>query len=576
MFKLFYIAFYNLTSRYCIAAGFAVLFTLSGMAQNLIPNNSFEQFNDPDYPYLDTSETVFIGVKEWFNPIDQIASVTSYRLENNRGNLNVIKPAHGQANGFLYFRHDTVGLFNHPYYKTFLQTKLLDTLQAGCKYEFSLYTLPTGITFIEPNPFDSLTNSGMFCGVKEIDAHFSNTRIFDSTSTIGKEFDNANIQPQIKLSNGSYITDTATHTFLKGSFIATGGEQYLTLGFFSPIDSIPVYNLRYKKVVTSKTPVFWGNVIRMHVDYLSLERLSPPDTLITSSRDTNLCPNDSLQIFSYAQDALSLKWDDGSTDSLRTITQPGTYWVEAYYPCGDVLSDTILVSPSSALPPINVADTTVCKGKAVQYTLPLGPDYLLDGNHVSNNFSLSQSGMHTLKASNVCETKTFNFFIHEKQVNPLPNISIGDTALCDGEQFSIALPPGFDYSLNGAALNSNSLLLDQRNEYLLEIDNSCETKTVSFSINDDGCEMELYIPSAFTPNGDGLNDCFEVYVTEYDSYHLQVFNRWGSLIFETYNPNDCWDGKVKGEIVMGTFVYKINADDGKSMRKVHGTVSVLL
>jgi gliding motility-associated-like protein len=52
----------------------------------------------------------------------------------------------------------------------------------------------------------------------------------------------------------------------------------------------------------------------------------------------------------------------------------------------------------------------------------------------------------------------------------------------------------------------------------------------------------FYIPSAFTPNGDGLNDVFEVVGTSIAEYELTIFNRWGNVIFHSTDPKDVWVG----------------------------------
>jgi len=69
------------------------------------------------------------------------------------------------------------------------------------------------------------------------------------------------------------------------------------------------------------------------------------------------------------------------------------------------------------------------------------------------------------------------------------------------------------------------------------------------------------VPNAFTPNGDGRNDCFgltrwgDVQVEQ-----LSIFNRWGLMIFSTQNPSDCWDGTYKGvPQPTGAYVYVIRA-----------------
>lgn len=56
----------------------------------------------------------------------------------------------------------------------------------------------------------------------------------------------------------------------------------------------------------------------------------------------------------------------------------------------------------------------------------------------------------------------------------------------------------------------------------------------------------LQIPNAFSPNGDGQNDIFYPKIFGIDNMNLKIFNRFGQLIFESYNPNFGWDGKFKG------------------------------
>src|SRR4051794_21122795 len=55
--------------------------------------------------------------------------------------------------------------------------------------------------------------------------------------------------------------------------------------------------------------------------------------------------------------------------------------------------------------------------------------------------------------------------------------------------------------------------------------------------------LQLYNPSAFTPNGDGLNDTFGIKGDGIKNYHIYVFDRWGKVIFESSNPKEQWDGK---------------------------------
>lgn len=72
--------------------------------------------------------------------------------------------------------------------------------------------------------------------------------------------------------------------------------------------------------------------------------------------------------------------------------------------------------------------------------------------------------------------------------------------------------------------------------------------------------VSIYIPNAFTPNGDGMNDLFGVKGEGIRDYHLYIYNRWGEMIWETTNPHHQWDGKYQGQMAeTGVYVYLLYA-----------------
>jgi gliding motility-associated-like protein len=89
----------------------------------------------------------------------------------------------------------------------------------------------------------------------------------------------------------------------------------------------------------------------------------------------------------------------------------------------------------------------------------------------------------------------------------------------------------------------------------------------------------LYIPSAFTPDGDGINDAFGVKGKNIVSLKMKIYNRWGELVYETQKLNDTWDGTYNGSPINNTdvFVYKVNAVsvDGKNLPEENGTVTLV-
>jgi gliding motility-associated-like protein len=80
-----------------------------------------------------------------------------------------------------------------------------------------------------------------------------------------------------------------------------------------------------------------------------------------------------------------------------------------------------------------------------------------------------------------------------------------------------------------------------------------------------------YIPDAFTPNGDGANDCFKVVdFASAKTVEVIIYNRYGNLVFQTKNPAECWDGKYKGQpSEPGNYVYFIRVinDCGEEIKK---------
>lgn len=71
-------------------------------------------------------------------------------------------------------------------------------------------------------------------------------------------------------------------------------------------------------------------------------------------------------------------------------------------------------------------------------------------------------------------------------------------------------------------------------------------------------EVQLYVPSGFSPNGDGSNDVFQVVGTSIQKFDLSIFSRTGQLIYHTTEISKGWDGSLKGQQVpIGVYAYKI-------------------
>lgn len=75
-----------------------------------------------------------------------------------------------------------------------------------------------------------------------------------------------------------------------------------------------------------------------------------------------------------------------------------------------------------------------------------------------------------------------------------------------------------------------------------------------------GSEIVLYVSNTFTPNNDQFNNRWRPYIEGIDiqNFHLVLFNRWGEIIWESYNPSSSWDGTYNNQVVKdGTYIWKI-------------------
>jgi gliding motility-associated-like protein len=290
--------------------------------------------------------------------------------------------------------------------------------------------------------------------------------------------------------------------------------------------------------------------------------------------DTTLCENQQLHYDFNLQQATYL-WSTGNTSNSETINLPGSYWLRVVQN-GCAASDTLKVVYQPA-PVVNLGnDTTLCEGQ----TLLLNAyndkaSYLWQDGSTAPSQLVKKAGIYFITA-NIDNCITSDSITVDYKV--LPHFSLGrDTLLCEGESYVLS-----------PVITSNALLLWQDGSsgrsftaskegvYFLVATNECGSYTDSIMITTSFCN--IIMPTAFTPNADGLNDIFKVkYPFAVKEFHLMVYNEWGNKIFETNNINEGWDGSYKGEpSIQGTYVWVISfADINNKPTQLKGIVTLL-
>lgn len=273
------------------------------------------------------------------------------------------------------------------------------------------------------------------------------------------------------------------------------------------------------------------------------------DTVICSGNSCTLSAPGTYTIPSYL-------WSTGSTAPTITVTTSGIYWL-TIISNGCTVSDTIKVTFS--LPPIVHLgnDTSVCAG--VNFTLHAssqdGATYLWNTGSRDSTIIVTGSGTYTLTETlNGCSASaSIQVAIIDK---PAPFTLGPDTMLCKGEELVLSVS-GQNVTWN-SGYTAKTLTVIDSGTYWAAISNQCGT-TVD-TINVDIAPCDIWFPSAFTPNGDGLNDIIRVvgHLKFYKDFSLSIYNRWGQRVFYTENIYAGWDGIFNGvPQELGTYFYLI-------------------
>jgi gliding motility-associated-like protein len=168
--------------------------------------------------------------------------------------------------------------------------------------------------------------------------------------------------------------------------------------------------------------------------------------------------------------------------------------------------------------------------------------------------------------------------------NQRPNVK--DTTVCQNEKAVFMAGTG----LLGETIawkngeKSPKIQVYTEGAYLADIKNRCANWTDTFRLRVQHCGFEVFVPNAFSPNGDGWNDDFKPFFKmdyiKIESYDFRLFNRWGSLVFASQNVAEAWDGNFRGRpCESGVYVWTITVQvllNGKvTTKQLSGDVTII-
>ncbi|MEM6632443.1 MAG: PKD domain-containing protein [Bacteroidota bacterium] len=126
----------------------------------------------------------------------------------------------------------------------------------------------------------------------------------------------------------------------------------------------------------------------------------------------------------------------------------------------------------------------------------------------------------------------------------LPQPDLGpDTVLCEGELFGRSPGDFLSYFWQDGSTGT-SFTFQQPGNYWVGVTDSLGCSQTDSLLIEEGCPVFAFIPSAFSPNGDGINDQFQIVGDEFQSFRFELFDRWGSLIISLDDPIQSWNGEL--------------------------------
>ncbi len=177
------------------------------------------------------------------------------------------------------------------------------------------------------------------------------------------------------------------------------------------------------------------------------------------------------------------------------------------------------------------------------------------------------------------DTASATVIIQEDKSVHVP-ASIKDTTLCAGGTlvFNATAPFSKEYLWENGLIYPERTI-DKPGDYMVTIFNDCSFDRKAFKVTFKECPCILYMPNAFSPNSDGLNDVYRpVFDCLPDEYQLKIYDRYGRAVFESSQLNEGWNGKKSQlDMPVGVYVWRIQYrhPGTKEMIRKNGIVTLL-
>ncbi len=337
----------------------------------------------------------------------------------------------------------------------------------------------------------------------------------------------------------------------------------------------PVVNTLYSLVATSTDGC-------INVDSIEVAINPLPHIVLTD--DTLLCLGRTMPISASGGDLY--QWNTGeTTSSIYVSPTTNTTYIVTVTDSNACVSDAQMDVIIAQLPQIITSnDTTICDGTSTTIWASGGVNYIWStGNQgpiQTVNPLTDETYTVAVQDSNTCIDSAE--VVVEVLAVPNAEIYADMDTICERGTVSLTGVGGMTYLWNNKYLmNTYKDTPKASKRYqvkAINVKNGTECyDTTSFFVYVEHCA--IYNASAFTPNGDGLNDTYgpNGIVSNNASYEFIIYNRWGKIVFRTKDKNEKWDGKVNGiDAPDGVYSYVVRVSEPSiEPYEIMGTVTLI-
>jgi gliding motility-associated-like protein len=298
-----------------------------------------------------------------------------------------------------------------------------------------------------------------------------------------------------------------------------------------------------------------------------------PPPVIPFSTDTTLCQGTELS--AETPDAIHYLWSTGDTTASIVVDTAGVYSVSVTnLGCTVSLNDiNVQLYPQSS---VNLGNDSILCALAtllLNAEQPHPATYLWQDLSTNTTYLASSEGDYWVIVTDECLQVSDTIYLG--YLYPI-EVDLGnDTTLCEGQHLLLSAETPYCNYLWQDGSTEATYLVRYAGVYQVLVSNLCFDETAEIEVFYQRCEQELYIPSSFTPNSDGLNDQFKpifAYPDKVEEYTIYIYNRWGNLLFTSQNPEQGWTGEG---CMNGVYTYVIfYKTEGKGGKVVNGTVTI--